>query len=218
MDSHNRKYGLVLDIIEHPHKYSTQELDEILSDPETREIYNLLCKTDSAMNAKKEIDIESEWNSFSGKHFGAPRRRNFLWIGNRAASIAVIICSSIVAVAAGIAVTMAVIEHKPAASQGSDAEAIRSYTVAASDTIKTKNDSVKVEKKPVMFEDESLEVIMEAVAKAYDVKIKFNSKEAAALHLYYKFDPSLPIDDVVEQLNTFERINIKRNKDTLIID
>ena len=32
------KYGLVLDIIEHPDKYTSEQLAEILTDPETREI------------------------------------------------------------------------------------------------------------------------------------------------------------------------------------
>ena len=33
------KYELVLDIIEHPDKYTSEQLQEIMSDPETRKIY-----------------------------------------------------------------------------------------------------------------------------------------------------------------------------------
>ena len=51
------KYELVLDIVEHPEKYTSEQLAEIMSDPETREIYNLLCKTDSAIEANEEVDI-----------------------------------------------------------------------------------------------------------------------------------------------------------------
>lgn len=70
-----------------------------------------------------------------------------------------------------------------------------------------------------MFEDEPLEKIMKEVADAYGVEeIRFNNLEAAALHLYYKFDPSLPLNEVVEQLNTFEQINIKQNGNILTID
>lgn len=46
----------------------------------------------------------------------------------------------------------------------------------------------------------------------------FDNKEAATLHLYYRLDPSLSIDEVISQLNTFEQINIKRQGDTLTID
>ena len=69
-----------------------------------------------------------------------------------------------------------------------------------------------------MFEDEPLEKIMKEVADAYGVKVKFNSKNAASLHLYYKFDPSLPLTEVVEQLNTFEQINIRHTGNILTID
>lgn len=218
MDNHNRKYDVVFDIIDHPDNLTEQELEEILTDPECREIYNLICKADSATKAEGEIDIESEWELFSKKHCIHPRRRIFKWVGSRAASMAVIICSSIVAVAAGIAVTMAVIDHKPKVAQNSGPKTIQTSVVAVSDTIKEKNETAKVEIKPVMFEDKPLVIIMQAVEKAYDVKIKFNNKDVAELHLYYKFDPTLPLDEVVEQLNTFKRINIKRNGDTLTIE
>ena len=210
------KYELVLDIVEHPEKYTSEQLAEIMSDPDTKEIYNLLCKTDSAIEAKKEVDVDEEWEDFSEKHSIRPRRSKF-WVGNRAASIAAIVGTSIVAVAAGIAVTVAVIDHKP--EPVAENVVVASSVVAVStDTITTKNDTVMVNLTPIMFEDEPLEKIMKEVADSYGVEVKFNNKEAALLHLYYKFDPSLPLTEVVEQLNTFEQINIKQNGKILIID
>ena len=69
-----------------------------------------------------------------------------------------------------------------------------------------------------MFENEPLDKIMKKIAEAYGVEVKFNSSETASLHLYYKLDPSLPLDEVVEQLNTFEQINIRQDGDILNID
>ena len=54
------KYDLVLDIIAHPEKYTSEELNEIMADGETREIYNLLCKTDSAIEAHNVVDVDAE--------------------------------------------------------------------------------------------------------------------------------------------------------------
>ena len=71
---------------------------------------------------------------------------------------------------------------------------------------------------PVMFENEPLEIIMKEVAKTYGIEVKFNDVNVASLHLYYKFDPSQTLNEVIEQLNTFEQINIRRNGNTLIID
>ena len=72
MDKHESKYDTVFDIIDHPEKYPVDRLNEILSDPEAREIYNLLCKANSAIEANeadKEVDVNAQWEDFSLKHF-----------------------------------------------------------------------------------------------------------------------------------------------------
>ena len=210
------KYAFVLDIVEHPEKYTSERLAEVMSDSETEEIYNLLCKTDSAIEANKEVDVDAEWEDFSKQYLAHPRRR-FFWFGSRIASIAAIVGTSIVAVATGIAVTVAVIDLK----QEPIAESVvvvPSVVDDSAETIAAKSDTVKVSLMPIMFEDEPLERIMKEVSNTYGVEAKFNNKEVASLHLYYKFDPSLPLNEVVEQLNTFEQINIKQNGNYLIVD
>lgn len=210
------KYTLVLDIIEHSDDYTSGQLAEILSDPETREIYNILCMTRSAVDADKDIDVETEWERFTQEHAGSHRRR-FAVPGRRAASIAAIIGTSIVAVAAGIAVTVAIIVHKPEPTpcvETTTPSTVAETTVCTA----TKNDTINTSQAPVMFENEPLERIMESIATTYGIEVKFNNKEAATLHLYYRLDPSLPLNEVVEQLNTFEQINITQNGNTLTID
>lgn len=209
------KYELVLDIVEHPEKYTSEQLSEIMSAPEAKEIYDLLCKADSALEATKEVNVDSEWEDFSKKQ-SIYSRRTFFWFGSRAASIAAIVGTSIVAVAAGIAVTVAVIDHK--SDPIVENVAVEPTVIVSADTITAKSDTVKVNKTPIMFEDEPLEKIMKEVADAYGVEVKFNNPEVALLHLYYKFDPSLSLDEVVEQLNTFEQINIKQDDNILTID
>ncbi len=211
------KYDLVLDIVEHPEKYTSEQLAEIMSDPDTKEVYNMLCKVDSAIEAEKDINVDAEWENFSEKHT-AHSRRKFFWIGSRAASIAGIICTSIVAVAAGIAFTVTVIKHKPEPISEKVADTPSIATVST-DTLTAKSDTVNVSLTPILFENEPLENILKEVADAYGVEeIRFNNTEAAALHLYYRFDPSLTLNEVVEQLNTFEQIDIKLNSNILTID
>lgn len=218
------KYELVLDIIEHPENYTSEQLTEILSEPQTREIYNLLVKTRSVVDTYVAPDVDAEWVRFSSEHGERRARRGFfLWTGSRAASIAAIICVSAVAVAAGIAVTFAVSEHRAATvaeTANLNTEAIGSTPSAEVTAAKGAEivDTIVADMTPVMFENEPLETIMKKIAEAYGVEVKFNNKEAAVLHLFYKFDPALPLGEVIEQLNTFEQINITRNGDTLNID
>lgn len=210
------KYELVLDIMEHPGNYTSDRLAEILSDSEIREIYNILSKTESALKTVEDADVDAEWADFSAKH-PMSRRPRFMWSGSRAASIAAIVGTSIVAVAAGIAVNVAVLDQTP---EPIDDSVIVAPAVAAmtDDTIITRDDSVKGSIAPVMFEDESLEKIVREIAEAYGVEVRFDNIDAASLHLYYKFNPLLPLDEIVEQLNTFEQINIARQDNLLIVD
>lgn len=210
------KYDLVLDIIEHPEKYTSEQLAEIMSEPETREIYNLLCKTESAIKGSDEPDISSEWEKFSNSRLVRPRRV-FSWFGSRAASITAIVGTSIAAVAAGIAVTVSVISRKSEPIAENKAVVPSAVTVSV-DTITSTADTVNESLAPVMFENEPLEKIMKEIVKAYGIEVKFNDANTASLHLYYKFDPSLTLNEVIEQLNTFELINIRRNGNTLTID
>lgn len=212
------KYGIVLDIVEHPDRYNSEQLQEILSDPETREVYNLLCKVDSAVEAGKEPDVEAEWKRFAQKHDVRPRRRYFMWFGSRAASIAAIAATSIVAVAAGIALTVAVTERKSEPMKEGPSKTAAVVRTIAPAVTGVPADSITVRENSVMFEDESLETIMNEVASAYGVEVVFDNKEASGLRLYYKLNPSLPLDEVVSQLNTFEQINITLKDNTLTVE
>lgn len=210
------KYERVLDIIEHPENYSSEQLEEILSDRETRDIYRALCKAESALQSDKEIDVEAEWKDFSQKIAFKPRGHRWLGFGSRAASIAAVICTSIVAIAAGIAVSVTVSERET--EQEPEAYMTILPTAATSKGEEVLTDSAKVDTIPVLFEDEALETIMKTVADRYGVKVTFRTKEVAALHLYYRFNPALPLEKIVSQLNTFERINITRKENALIIE
>lgn len=211
------KYELVFDIIEHPEKYTADRLNELLSDTETREIYNLICKTDSSVESQKKIDVDTEWDDFKEKN-SLHSRHSFMWFGNRAASIVTIICTSILAVAAGIVVTVALTNHKTELTANTEVTVKTSSVTVSSDNMTVQTDTANVDLTPIMFENEPLETVMEKIADIYGIKVKFNNNEVACLHLYYKLDPTQSLDEIVEQLNTFEQINIIRNGNILNID
>ena len=219
MDKRQSKYDTVLYIIEHTDEYTPEQLTEILSDPEIREIYNIICKADSSVEAQKEIDTDAEWDNFAKEHT-VLQHRSFTWFGSRAASIAAIICTSIVAVAAGIVVTMSMSDHKVTPTVNNEVTVKTSPVTTSSDNTPVQTDTFNIGTAlaPIMFEDEPFNIIMEKVSATYGVEVKFNNKETSSLHLYYKLDPALPLDVVIEQLNTFEQINIIQNGNTLSIN
>lgn len=209
-------YDIVLDLIEHPERYTPQQMTEILADPEAREIYNLICKSESSLKADgAKADVDAEWESFATQNF-RPRFR-LLRFRNRAASIAVIVLSSVTALAVGLAVTVNLSESGREPEMAEDVTA-PSTVVAVADTVAVPNDSVRQAPSPVLFENEALAVILDSVAKWHGVSVSYRTPDVADLHLYYKFDPAQPLSEIVEQLNTFEQINIRLDGKTLIVD
>ena len=154
-----------------------------------------LHKNSMKMNSKtnKETFAGTREKNHSQKH-SLPVRRSFLRSGSRIASIAVTVCTSIAAAAEGI-----------------------TPEVTAPNEINAPTGTDKTITAPIMFEDESLETIMKKVADTYNVRIRFDNGQTATLHLYYKLDTALSLDEIVSQLNTFEQINIELNGNTLTI-
>lgn len=216
------KYDHVFDIIEHPESYPDTRLSEILADDETREIYNLVCKTRStAAGAPLPMcdDVDAEWTRFEERR-RVPRFK-FLWLSGRAASVAVLLLSSLVAVAIGVVVKVTVFDRDADAeftAAKPDAAVVSGSVVAANDSVAELQTTDTADAEPVLFEDAALSEIIEAISKAYGVKAEFKSDAAASLRLYYRFDPSNTLDAVVGQLNTFGQINIRIVDKTLVIE
>lgn len=63
-----------------------------------------------------------------------------------------------------------------------------------------------------------LEEILSHVAEVHHVTVEYKRPETAQLHLYYKFNPTSPLQETVGQLNTFEQININISGKKIIVD
>ena len=57
----NDNTDLLLEAIEHPERFSDDELSKLLQDPDTRELYLILTKTADAIAEPPVIDIDHEW-------------------------------------------------------------------------------------------------------------------------------------------------------------
>lgn len=207
------RYELVLDIVEHPEKYSPERLNELLSEPDTKEIYNLVCRLRSSMSDRKSVNVDEEWQNFVSQH--SHRKIKFMWLSGRAASIAILLMSSIVAIAIGFSVKIAVFDSRSESEVTSD-KVVESTTVTASTD--TPADTATTITSPILFEDATLLEVMESVGKVYNVALRFNNRQTENLHLYYRLNPELTLEETIEQLNTFEQINIRIADKTLIID
>lgn len=212
------KYDIVLDIIEHPENYTSACLSEILSDPETREIYNVLVKTQSAAKSRDTMssaEVDEEWKRFDRAH-PTPRFR-FLWLSGRAASIALLIVSSVVAFAVGITIKGSIDRSTEEAVAVAGHGNVAENRKPACDTVATMSENLDKPTSPVLFDNASLGEIIETIAKTYGVKARFEVEAKRQLRLFYKFDPNNTLQSIVDQLNNFEQIDITLEGSELVV-
>lgn len=202
----------LLNALEHPENYSDAELEQLLSDPETHEVYEMLHKAADASAPVPEINIDDEWRRFEAKQ--PKRRSNILrWLSfvasRNAAAVVIALVGTLAVVAATIGVTHYFIADKELA-QTEQTEPQKQTDIANANVAPT--DTIPSETTPlaeiIVFKGENLERILADMARYYGVTVKFNRDAAKSLQLYFEWDQSLPLNEVVGQLNNFEQINI----------
>lgn len=202
----------LLDALEHPENYSDVEVEQLLTDPEAREVYEMLRKTADASAPVPEINLDEEWRRFEAKR---PKRRTIIlrWLSfmasRNAAAVVIALVGTLAVVAATIGVTRYFIADKELAQTeqtGPQKQTdIANANIAPTDTIPTETTPLPG---TIVFKGENLEKILADMSGYYGATVKFNQDAAKFLKLYFEWDQSLPLNEVVEQLNNFEQIDI----------
>ena len=202
----------LLDALEHPENYNDTEIEQLLTDSDAREVYEMLRKTADISAPVPEINIDEEWRCFEAKQ---PKRRPVIlrWLSFMASRNAAAVVTALVGTLAVVAATIGVTHYFNANKEMAQTEqtepqkqtAIADSKVAPTDTIPAETTPLP---ETIVFKGENLERILADMAGYYGVTVKFNQDAAKSLLLYFEWDQSLPLNEVVEQLNNFEQINI----------
>ena len=202
----------LLDALEHPENYSDADVEQLLADPKAREVYDMLHKAADVSVTVPEINLDEEWRRFGAKQ---PKRRPVIlrWLSFMASRNAAAVVTALVGTLAVVAATIGVTHYFNANKEMAQTEqtepqkqtAIADSKVAPTDTIPAETTPLP---ETIVFKGENLERILADMAGYYGVTVKFNQDAAKSLLLYFEWDQSLPLNEVVEQLNNFEQINI----------
>lgn len=206
------KIDRLLDALEHPENYTDTEVEQILSDPQAREVYDMMRKTADASAPVPQINLDEEWQRFEAKQ---TRRKPVIlrWLpfmaSRNAAAIILALVGTLAVVAATIGVTHYFGTQKDLAqtqqTEQQEQAVVANTDIAPADTIPAE---VAPLPETILFKGESLETILADIAKYYGASVKFNQDAAKSLELYFEWNQALPLNEVVEQLNNFEQINI----------
>lgn len=215
-------FDKILDFIENPGKYTDKEIDAILADSESLALYESLSAMAGGHFASGlpygEENVEKEWRSFEQKQ-REPAWRVFLR-QRRAAVITVVVASSLVAIATGVAVSMAVNGKR-------EQTATEIVTTAGTSTVSSANatgnvvagqtESEMSALEPVEFTNESLENILDSITSGSGMEVHWLSDNPRGLRLFFVWDRNRPVSETLERLDGFEQISLSVRNDTVYV-
>ena len=69
-----------------------------------------------------------------------------------------------------------------------------------------------------IFDNVSLEKMLDEMAQYYGVKVVFLNQEAKYLRFYYELNSANSLQDVVDELNYSQQMNLSLNNDLLVVE
>ena len=202
------KMKRLLDAQDHPETFTEEELQAMLKEDDLRESAALMARLKQTYIGKEteDIDVDAEWQRFASQK---PKRRSWGWMQIAAAFIGLLMLSGI---------TYAAI-HLVSSSRSQ--QAVENQGDRTLDSVQNHGPVPLILNsipEPKTFENVPLKDITAELASFYHIAIEVRNAETAVLRLYYPWNPQMPLRQVVEELNRFEKVHLTLTSDTLIIE
>ncbi len=207
----------ILDFIEHPERYSDEEIKSVLSDEESRKLYNTMAETAAAMDMDiSKIDVNEEWRKFAAAHSDlVPRKPRFTLSRRGMMRIAAVLAGVVMLSGVSFAAYHYI---KTIRSTSVSTQNVAHTDVSAPKTLPADTTKVAAVAKPVMkktFINITLGKMLPQIAEYYNIKVVFNNASIKDLRIYYDFDSRKGINKIVNELNQFENVNLSLKDNTL---
>lgn len=236
MDS--QKWDMLLDFLEHPEKYSETQKDELLGDEEVNELYQQLVETRQSLDFAKSKEkmkmpsIDAEWEKLKEeKQQKEEMSQNAetqqtaklfsLWSPMRkVAAVAAVLVVSGITFAAIHLVTRS---HQPSDNSNtelvaSQKDSIQQVSAPQKSNIEEKTDSASLAQLPLVYENAELQNILTPIAGHFHLQVTYQNESARHIRLFLQLEKNMSLDDIIELLNHFEKVNIRHEGQTLIVE
>ena len=236
MDS--QKWDLLLDLLEHPEKYSETQKDELLGDEEVNELYQQLVETRQSLDFAKSKEkmkmpsIDAEWEKLKEeKQQKEVMKQNAetqqtakllpLWSPMRkVAAVAAVLVVSGITFAAIHLVTRS---HQPSDKNNTELVAshknsIQQVSAPQKSNIEEKTDSASLAQFPLVYENAELQNILTPIAGHFHLQVTYQNESARHIRLFLQLEKNMSLDDIIELMNHFEKVNIRHEGQTLIVE
>ena len=236
MDS--QKWDMLLNLLEHPEKYSETQKDELLGDKEVNELYLQLVETRQSLDFAKSKEkmkmpsIDAEWEKLKEeKQQKEEMSQNAetqqtaklfsLWSPMRkVAAVAAVLVVSGITFAAIHLVTRS---HQPSDNSNtelvaSQKDSIQQVSAPQKSNIEEKSDSASLAQLPLVYENAELQNILTPIAGHFHLQVTYQNESARHIRLFLQLEKNMSLDDIIELLNHFEKVNIRHEGQTLIVE
>lgn len=247
MDS--QKWDLLLDLLEHPEKYSEIQKDELLGDEEVNELYQQLVEIRQSLDfgkSKEEMkmpSIDAEWEKLKEEMKQKEEQQKDdmkqedemkqnaetqqtaklfpLWSPMRkVAAVAAVLVVSGITFAAIHLVTRS---HQPSDKNNTELvssrkDSIQQVSAPQKSNIEEKTDSASLAQLPLVYENAELQNILTSIAGHFHLQVTYQNESARHIRLFLQLEKNMSLDDIIELMNHFEKVNIRHEGQTLIVE
>ena len=201
------------EMLDNPEAYTEQEIQNIINrDEDTRETYRLMVEAKRCNRQRqtdKPTDVDAAWQRFNEIY--QSKRHGFGWMKIAASLIGVLLVS-------GIAFAAIQIIRYTQQNTPKNEEVINSpkpANITPADTLTT--DTITVPQ-PIIYDNIPLEKMLPEIAAHYDAKVTFVNDEARQLRFRFVWNPQKGINQVVSDLNQFERLTVTLKDNQIIVE
>lgn len=241
MDS--QKWDMLLDLLEHPEKYSETQKDELLGDEEVNELYLQLIETRQSLDFAKSKEkmkmpsIDAEWEKLKDemklkeKQQKEEMNQNAetqqtaklfpLWSPMRkVAAVAAVLVVSGITFAAIHLVTRS---HRASDKHNTELvtsrkDSIQQVSAPQKSNMEEKADSASLAQLPLVYENAELQNILTPIAGHFHLQVTYQNESARHIRLFLQLEKNMSLDDIIELMNHFEKVNIRHEGQTLIVE
>ena len=195
----------LLKMTERPQDYTDEELQKLMSDPEMREYYELMVSAEAGFALRKEKNHGDRSRDSAGQNHGPVPMilPMILSLGNRFMRIAAMFI--VVLMLSGIAFAA----YRLVAGRDDKSPIQEVQTANPTQQAGTLQQAQTNPASIRTFENAELQQILKELSDYYHVGVEFHNEQSRHIRLYTKWDTTAPLQQIIELLNGFEKVNVR---------
>ena len=179
----------LLRMTERPQDYTDEELQQLMSDPDMRAYYELMVKAEEG---------------FTQRNTKRDKARRLWKIA--AMFVGIILLSGLTFAAVHI------MRSEKTEVRSQETEAVATSQPSTLNSQLPESDTIRT------FENAELQQILSELADHYHLEVDYRNEQSRHIRLYTKWNTSAPLSQMVERLNSFEKVSIRQTQNQIIAE